>query len=151
MLRRVWWHVDAEEKILGRMAVQIATRLMGKNRVLFSRGADLGDFVVVTNADKVMMTGNRMNTKVYKSHTGYPGGYKETPFKAMVEKHPEKVIRLAVRRMLPKNPTREVRMKRLLVFSSNNPPPATVLENVTKRFDGQSFSSAPRPPAAAAT
>lgn len=111
MLRRLWHHVNAEEQLLGRMAVRIATRLMGKNRPVYSRGgeratgsfgrrqriaasrpaADLGDYVVVSNADKVEMKGNRMNTKVYKSHTGYPGGYKETPFKEMVQKHPEDV------------------------------------------------------------
>ena len=96
-----WLIVDAEGQTLGRMATAIATRLRGKHKAEFTPHVDTGDYVVVVNAGKVRVTGNKSKDKMYYSHSGYPGGLKSIPFEKLIDKSPEKVVKLAVKGMLP--------------------------------------------------
>ena len=117
------WHlVDAEDKVLGRLAVKIATILSGKNKAQYSPNADLGDFVVVVNAEKVKVTGNKFSQKNYYHHTGYPGGLKTKSFAKMQEDSPEKIIEKAVKGMLPKNKLANQIIKKLKVYSGSVHP-----------------------------
>ena len=117
------WHlVDAEDKVLGRLAVKIATILSGKNKAQYSPNADLGDFVVVVNAEKVKVTGNKYAQKNYYLHTGYPGGLKTKSFEKMQEDSPEKIIEKAVKGMLPKNKLANQIIKKLKVYSGSVHP-----------------------------
>lgn len=117
------WHlVDAEDKVLGRLAVKIANILTGKNKAQYSPNADLGDFVVVVNAEKVKVTGNKFSQKNYYHHTGYPGGLKTKSFKKMQEDSPEKIIEKAVKGMLPKNKLANQIIKKLKVYSGSAHP-----------------------------
>ena len=117
------WHiVDAEDKVLGRLAVKIATILSGKNKAQYSPNADLGDFVVVVNAEKVKVTGNKISQKNYYHHTGYPGGLKTKSFEKMQEDSPEKIIEKAVKGMLPKNKLANQIIKKLKVYSGSVHP-----------------------------
>ena len=117
------WHlVDAENKVLGRLAVKIATILSGKNKAQYSPNADLGDFVVVVNAEKVKVTGNKFSQKNYYHHTGYPGGLKTKSFEKMQEDSPEKIIEKAVKGMLPKNKLANQIIKKLKVYSGSVHP-----------------------------
>ena len=117
------WHlVDAEDKRLGRLAVKIATILSGKNKAQYSPNADLGDFVVVVNAEKVKVTGNKFSQKNYYHHTGYPGGLKTKSFEKMQEDSPEKIIEKAVKGMLPKNKLANQIIKKLKVYSGSVHP-----------------------------
>jgi len=100
---RQWWLVDAEGVTLGRLATQVARILRGKHKPIFTPHLDTGDHVVVVNAAKVVLTGNKANQKTYFRHTGFMGGEKHIPFRKMIETHPERVIELAVKGMLPKN------------------------------------------------
>ena len=114
---RKWHHIDAAGKTLGRISTQIAVWLMGKHKRTFTPHVDCGDFVVITNAKQVKVTGNKAEDKVYFSHSGYAKGAKETPFKRQMEKDPTKVIEFAVFRMLDNNKLRAKRMKRLRIFA----------------------------------
>ena len=114
---RKWHHIDATGQTLGRLATQIAVLLMGKHKRTYTPHMDCGDFVVVTNAGKVKLTGNKMEQKVYFSHSGYAKGAKETPVKRVLEKNPTRVLELAVKRMLDENKLRAPRMKRLRRFA----------------------------------
>ena len=117
------WHlVDAEDKVLGRLAVKIASILSGKNKAQYSPNADLGDFVVVVNAEKVKVTGNKFSQKNYYHHTGYPGGLKTKSFEKMQEDSPEKIIVKAVKGMLPKNKLANQIIKKLKVYSGSVHP-----------------------------
>ena len=117
------WHlVDAEDKVLGKLAVKIATILSGKNKAQYSPNADLGDFVVVVNAEKVKVTGNKFSQKNYYHHTGYPGGLKTKSFEKMQEDSPEKIIEKAVKGMLPKNKLANQIIKKLKVYSGSVHP-----------------------------
>ena len=117
------WHiVDAEDKVLGRLAVKIATILSGKDKAQYSPNADLGDFVVVVNAEKVKVTGNKFSQKNYYHHTGYPGGLKTKSFEKMQEDSPEKIIEKAVKGMLPKNKLANQIIKKLKVYSGSAHP-----------------------------
>ena len=117
------WHlVDAEDKVLGRLAVKIATILSGKNKAQYSPNADLGDFVVVVNAEKVKVTGNKFSQKNYHHHTGFPGGLKTKSFEKMQEDSPEKIIEKAVKGMLPKNKLANQIIKKLKVYSGSVHP-----------------------------
>lgn len=115
---RKWWLVDARDQVLGRLASQIATVLMGKSKPTYTPHLDEGDFVVVVNADKIRVTGNKALNKKYYSHSSYPGGLKEVPFKRMLERHPERILFFAVKNMLPKNKLRARRLKRLKLYAS---------------------------------
>lgn len=113
---RKWHHIDATGQTLGRLASQIAVLLMGKHKRTYTPHMDCGDFVVVTNTNKIKVTGNKMEEKVYFSHSGYAKGAKETPFKRQFEKDSTRVLELAVKRMLDVNRLRAPRMKRLRLF-----------------------------------
>jgi large subunit ribosomal protein L13 len=119
---RNWWVIDAEGKVLGRLASEVAKLLMGKRKVYYQPDVDCGDFVVIINAEKVRVTGNRLEEKVYHFHTNYPGGHKERTLRWMLEHKPEEVIRLAVKRMLPKNKLGHRMLKRLKVVVGPNHP-----------------------------
>jgi large subunit ribosomal protein L13 len=109
--------VDATDKILGRVATEIATLLMGKHKAMFSRNADVGDCVTVLNADKVQVTGNKPKQKLYYRHSNYPGGFVKITYERLMVEHPERIITFAVDGMLPKNHLHDKVMKRLKVFA----------------------------------
>lgn len=113
---RSWYLIDAEGKILGRMATEIATILRGKNRANFDKSLDLGNYIIVINAEKIKLTGEKEKQKLYRYHTGYPGSLKEITYKEMIQKKPELVIENAVRGMLPKNKLSRSLIKRLKVY-----------------------------------
>ena len=119
---RDWHLVDAEDKTLGRLASSIAQILRGKNKVGFSYHLDMSDFVVVINADKIILTGNKENLKEYWRHTGYPGGQKVISYKQMIIEKPEKVIQNAVKGMLPHNKLGRKLLKHLKVYSGPTHP-----------------------------
>ena len=116
-VKRNWYVVDAEGKTLGRLCSKIAPILMGKNKPTYTPNVDGGDFVIVINADKVQFTGKKLAQKIYYRHSQYPGGLKETTAAAMMEKHPERVIMLAVKGMLPKNRLAARMLTRLRVYA----------------------------------
>ena len=111
-----WVLVDAEGAVLGRMAAKIAPILMGKNKPTYTPHVDTGDYVIVVNADKIKVTGKKADSKEYDYYTHYPGGHKYVSFADMMERKPEKVIQLAVRRMLPKNRLGRQMLKKLKVY-----------------------------------
>ncbi len=111
-----WKLVDADDKVLGRLACKIAPILMGKTKPTYTPHVDTGDYVVVINAEKIRVSGNKADTKEYQYYTGYPGGQKDKSFSDMMETQPEKVITEAVRRMLPKNKLGRVMLSKLRVF-----------------------------------
>ncbi len=116
-IKRKWHLIDAKGKVLGRTASGIAQLLMGKHRPDYSDHMDMGDYVVVTNAKEVKLTGRKMDQKVYYKHSGYPGGLKEVKVKKLLKEQPEKVIEKAVYGMLPTNRIRRKRMRRLRIFA----------------------------------
>jgi len=117
-----WYLVDASGKVLGRLATQIANYLRGKHKPEFTPHADAGDYVVVVNAAQIKVTGNKEQDKVYYRHSGYPGGLKETTFDKMMEKDPTRIIELAVKGMLPKNPLGRAMLRKLKVYSGTEHP-----------------------------
>ena len=121
-VEKKWYLVDAQDKVLGRLASQIAHRLRGKHKPIFTPHADTGDFIVVVNAEKVALTGQKWDTKAYYRHSGYQGGLKKTTVKQMLEKKPEEILRLAVRRMLPKNSLGRRQLKKLKVYAGPEHP-----------------------------
>ncbi len=116
-VQRDWHTIDATDKVLGRMASRIAMILQGKTKPIYTPHVDTGDFVVVTNAEKIKLTGNKMNEKVYYTHSGYPGGFKEIPIKKWMDKHPDRIVTLAVKRMLPKTKLGNAMLKKLKVYA----------------------------------
>ena len=119
-----WYVVDASGQTLGRMASAIASRLRGKHKPEFTPHADTGDFIVVVNAEKVQVTGNKAKAKIYHHHTGYPGGLKSISFEKLIEKAPEQAIEMAVKGMLPKNPLGRAMARKLKVYSGGEHPHA---------------------------
>ena len=117
-----WYLVDASDKIVGRMATQIAMRLRGKHKPIFTPHADTGDFVVVVNADKVVFTGRKWDSKIYYRHSGYTGGLKEITARKLLEKKPEDILRFAVKRMLPKNSLGRRQLKKLKIYAGPDHP-----------------------------
>jgi large subunit ribosomal protein L13 len=115
-IEQKWWLVDADGAVLGRMAAKIAPILMGKTKPTYTPNVDVGDFVIVINADKVKVTGKKAEAKEYDYYTLYPGGHKYISFAEMMAKRPEKVIELAVRRMLPKNALARTMLRKLKVY-----------------------------------
>ena len=115
-IKREWHHVDLDGKVLGRIASDIAQKLMGKSKAHFVRHLDCGDYVVVTNAAKVVVTGKKTTDKVYYRHSMYPGGFRAETFKEAMIKHPRAIIIHAVKGMLPQNKLRDRMLKRLFVF-----------------------------------
>ena len=121
-IQRRWWVVDANGKVLGRLASEIAQVLRGKHKPMFTPHLDTGDYVVVVNADKVRLTGNKAENKAYFRHSGYMGGEKFVPFKEMLSKHPDRVIDLAVKGMLPKNNLGRLLRRKLKVYAGPEHP-----------------------------
>jgi len=121
-IEKDWILVDARDKVVGRLATQIAMRLRGKHKPTFTPHADTGDFVVVVNADKVRLTGAKLTNKKYYRYTGYIGGLKETTAAEMLEKKPENVLRSAVWGMLPKNSLGRRQIKKLKIYSGSEHP-----------------------------
>jgi large subunit ribosomal protein L13 len=121
-VQKKWYLVDAENKTLGRLASQIAYRLRGKHKPIFSYHADTGDFIVVVNAEKVAMTGQKWEKKTYYHHSGYIGGLKQITADKLRVKRPEDIIRLAVRGMLPKNILGRRQLKKLKVYAGPDHP-----------------------------
>ena len=114
---RKWYVVDAEGKTLGRLASEVAKVLRGKNKAIFTPHIDTGDYVIVVNAEKIKVTGKKMDQKIYYHHSDYVGGMKETTLKEMLNKHPERVIEYAVKGMLPKGPLGRQMYKKLFVYA----------------------------------
>jgi large subunit ribosomal protein L13 len=121
-IRRDWYVVDAQDKILGRLATEVARRLRGKHKAEYTPSADTGDYIVVINAEKVAVTGNKLEDKMYHHHTGYIGNLKSMNLSTLLEKHPERVIEKAVKGMLPKNPLGRAMYKKLKVYAGTEHP-----------------------------
>jgi len=121
-VEKKWFLVDAEDRILGRLATQIAVRLRGKHKPIFTPHADTGDFIVVINADKISMTGSKWDNKYYYRHSGYIGGLKTISAGKLLEKKPEEIIRMAVKRMLPKNSLGRRQLKKLKIYAGSTHP-----------------------------
>ncbi len=121
-IEKKWYVVDAKDKVLGRLATEIASRLRGKHKPTFSPFIDNGDFIVVTNADKIRLTGTKWDDKIYYRHTGYMGGLKETTAREMLVKHPTALILEAVKGMLPKNKLGRAQLKKLKVYAGTEHP-----------------------------
>ncbi len=118
-----WWLIDAEDLVLGRLAVIVADTLRGKNKPIYTPHIDCGDHVVVVNAEKVALTGNKRRDKTYYRHTGYPGGIKSTTAGKILDgAHPERVIEKAVERMIPKGPLGRAQFKKLRVYAGSEHP-----------------------------
>ena len=118
-IKRDWFVIDLEDKVLGRIACEIATILRGKNKPIYSPSVDTGDFVVVINADKVKLTGNKLDDKIYYRHTGYVGGIKSIAAGKLLETKPEELVIKAVRGMLPKNTLGRQMLKKLKVYAGS--------------------------------
>jgi large subunit ribosomal protein L13 len=121
-VKRDWYLVDAQDIVLGRLATQIANVLRGKNKAIFTPSVDTGDFVIVVNAEKIALTGRKLDDKIYYSHTGFPGGLKEITAGKLLEKKPEDIIRKAVKGMLPKNKLARHMLKKLKVYAGASHP-----------------------------
>jgi len=117
MVGKNWFVVDAEDQVLGRVATRVARLLIGKDKPEYTPHLDCGDHVVIINAERVKLTGNKIDQKVYRRHSGYPGGFKEESVKALLSRRPEEVLREAVLGMLPKNKLRARRAKKLRVYA----------------------------------
>lgn len=124
-VRRDWFVVDATDKTLGRLASAVATRLRGKHKPEYTPHVDTGDYIVVVNADKVAVTGNKRQEKMYHRHTGYIGNLKSMNFETLASKHPERIIELAVKGMLPKNPLGRAMYRKLKVYAGPEHPHAS--------------------------
>ncbi len=121
-VERKWYVIDAEDKVLGRLASEVASILRGKNKPTFTPHVDTGDYVIVINADKVKLTGNKWSQKHHVYHTGYPGGQRQVPYNEIREKHPERVIEYAVKGMLPKNSLGRSMYRKLKVYAGSEHP-----------------------------
>ena len=123
-VERKWYLIDADGATLGRLAVEVTNILRGKNKPQFTPNVDTGDFVVVINADKVVVSGKKETDKMYRSHSGFPGGFKEISFKAMMEKTPTRAIEKAVKGMLPHNTLGDEQFQKLKVYAGAEHPHA---------------------------
>lgn len=126
-VQRKWFVVDAEGKTLGRLASQIAAILRGKHKPTFTPHTDTGDFVIIVNAEKIHLTGNKMNDKIYRRHTGYPGGMKEVAAKDLLERRPTRALELAIKGMLPHNRLGADMYRKLKVYAGPEHPHAAQL------------------------
>jgi len=123
-IEKKWYLIDASNKILGRLASEIANILRGKHKSLFTPHMDAGDYVIVVNADKVVLTGKKLDEKIYYHHSGYVGGLRETTAKEMLQKRPENLIRLAVKGMLPKTSLGRRQLTKLKIYTGHTHPHA---------------------------
>ena len=129
-IKQEWFLVNAEGKTLGRLASEIAQVLRGKHKPIYTPHLDCGDFVIVVNAEKVRVTGRKLDQKMYYRHTGYPGGIKSISLRNQLQKHPERVLEAAVRGMLPKNRLGRKMFKKLKVYAGNSHPHQAQQPNV---------------------
>ncbi|EIM88193.1 60S ribosomal protein L23 [Stereum hirsutum FP-91666 SS1] len=130
---RVWHHVDASDRILGKLAERIAIVLMGKHKPIYDPSVDCGDYVLVTNCKKIKVTGKKEQQLVFRSHTMFPGGLKEVKYQNMMARRPDEIIRHAVSGMLPKNKLRDRRLERLRIFEDDNM--GVLQKNILKRWE----------------
>ncbi len=121
-MQREWYLIDASDKVLGRMATEIAIRLRGKHKPIYTPHVDTGDYVVVINAEKVILTGNKDNAKVYHRHSGRPGGLTTVPVSTMRKRHPTRIIEHAVKGMMPKGPLGRAMLAKLKVYAGPHQP-----------------------------
>ncbi len=121
-VRRDWFVIDASGKTLGRMATEIARRLRGKHKAIYTPHVDTGDYIIVINAEKIRVSGNKLKDKIYYHHTGYIGGIKSISLEKQLEKAPERVIQSAVKGMLPKNPLGRAMFRKLKVYAGESHP-----------------------------
>lgn len=132
-IERKWHLIDADDQVLGRLSTKIATLLMGKHKASYSANIDSGDFVVVLNSEKIVLTGKKEQQKSYKSHSGYPGGFKERKIAKVRQEHPERILEHSVSGMLPDNKLKSERMLRLkLVIGNKNPFAGNFEDNLQK-------------------
>lgn len=132
-IERKWYIVDAKDKILGRISTKIADKLRGKDKPYFTPNMDCGDFVIVINAEKIKLTGNKLSQKIYYTHSGYPGALKEQRAKDLLKIKPTELIKLSVKGMLPRNKLRDIFMKKLKLYAgeehkhaAQNPQPLEI-------------------------
>jgi large subunit ribosomal protein L13 len=116
-VKRDWFLIDAEDKTLGRLATEVARRLRGKHKAIYTPHVDTGDYIVIVNAEKVRVTGNKTKNKIYYTHSGYMGGLKQINFEDLIQKAPERVIEKAVKGMLPKNSLGRTMFRKLKVYA----------------------------------
>ena len=121
-VKRDWYVVDASDKVLGRLASNIALRLRGKHKAEYTPHVDTGDDIVVTNVEKLVVTGRKFKDKIYYSHSGFPGGIKSISFDKLQEKHPARILELAVKGMLPKNPLGREMFRKLKIYTGSEHP-----------------------------
>lgn len=121
-IQREWFVIDAKDQTLGRLATQIAQILRGKHKPIFSPHMDVGDFVIVINCEKIRVTGNKLDDKRYYRHSGYPGGIRSVTLRQQLDKFPDRVIRTAVRGMLPKNSLGRAMIKKLKIYAGDKHP-----------------------------
>ena len=121
-VKRDWYVVDASDKVLGRLATEIARRLRGKHKAEYTPHVDTGDYIIVTNAEKVTVTGRKFTDKMYYNHSGFPGGIKGVSFDKMQAKHPARIIERAVKGMLPKNPLGRDMYRKLKIYVGSEHP-----------------------------
>ncbi len=122
--QHAWYVVDATGKTLGRLATQVAIRLRGKHKPEFTPNVDTGDFIIILNADKIKVTGQKKTDKIYHRHSGYPGGLKTASFEKLLADHPERVLELAIKGMLPKNSLGRAVYRKLKVYAGTDHPHA---------------------------
>ncbi|KAK0547664.1 54S ribosomal protein L23, mitochondrial [Tilletia horrida] len=139
---RVWHHVSAKDRVLGSLAASIATTLMGKHKPTYDPSVDNGDYVVVTNARAVVVTGKKADQIVYRHHTMYPGGLKERTYQHVMQTKPDEIIKKAVSGMLPKNKLRQRRLDRLKIFPGEEHP---YTSNIARRYDLGDVAPAEQP------
>ncbi|XZR52843.1 MAG: 50S ribosomal protein L13 [Enterobacteriaceae bacterium] len=118
-LKNNWYIINAEDKILGRLATKLAKHLMGKYKIKYTSHLDNGDYIIVINAKKIIITGNKKKKKIYYRHSGYVGGIKKRTFEEMLVKNPKKIIKNSVKGMLPKGPLGRIMLKKLKIFTEN--------------------------------
>ena len=121
-IQREWLVVDAENQVLGRLATQVATLIRGKHKPTYTPSNDGGDYVIIINADKIRVTGDKANQKIYYRHSNYPGGLKKTTYKVMLQKNPDRIIRIAVKGMLPRNRLSRHMLTKLKVYAGTSHP-----------------------------
>ncbi len=121
-VERKWYIIDAEDKVLGRLASEVASILRGKKKPIYTPNVDTGDYVIVINADKIRLTGKKWDQKQHVYHTGYPGGRREVSYKEILEKHPERIVQYAVKGMMPKNSLGRRMFRKLKVYAGSEHP-----------------------------
>ncbi len=117
-----WYVIDASDQVLGRLSAQVAAILRGKHKPTFTPNADMGDYVIVINADKVVLTGNKLDKKMSHRHSGYPGGIKSVPYRELMEENPARVVHKAISGMIPKNSLGRAQVKKLHVYAGEDHP-----------------------------